>query len=241
MMIEDPLGSLEYAENGFGPAILFMPGSCSTGAAWREVIAGLQGSFRIITTSLPGYGKSAERRTSADPSIAPLASAVETVIHHAGTPVHLVGHSFGGEVALAVALGGRVRIESLTILEAPAPNLLRAFDKIDLYNAFRTMTKAYFEDFDSGNSDAISRMIDFYGGVGTYASWPEAVRAYISKTTPTNILDWQSAYALDYDLGLLGSLDLPVAVAVGGDSHPAVKESNPADLSGNPMRNLHYA
>jgi hypothetical protein len=102
-------------------------------------------------------------------------------------------------VSLAVALRGRVDLERLTILEAPAPNILRAFGRRDQYDDFRGMMKAYFDDFDGGNSDAISRMVDFYGGLGTFASWPEAVRDYVGKTTPTNILDWQSAYALDYD------------------------------------------
>jgi pimeloyl-ACP methyl ester carboxylesterase len=94
------------------------------------------------------------------------------------------------------------------------------------YEDFRTMTDAYFDDFSCGNPEAVGRMIDFYGGRGTFASWPEAVRDHVSQTTPTNILDWQTAYALEYDPGVLAALDLPVSVAVGEDSHPAVKVSN---------------
>jgi len=37
-------------------------------------------------------------------------------------------------------------------------------------------------------------MIDFYGGLGTFASWPPRGRAYAVETTPANILDWSSAY-----------------------------------------------
>lgn len=52
------------------------------------------------------------------------------------------------------------------------------------------------------------------------------MRAYVVQTTATNILDWQSAYALEYDPRELAALQGPVLVAVGGESHPAVKESN---------------
>jgi pimeloyl-ACP methyl ester carboxylesterase len=225
-MIEDPLGCLEYDESGRGRTIVFVPGSCSTGAAWRPVIASLGSDYRIITTALPGYGRSAERRTAADRSIGLIATAIETVIRYAGTPVHLVGHSFGGEVGLAIALRGRVRLDSLTILEAPAPNILRAFGRSERYEEFRAMTDAYVADFCRGNAEAIGRMIDFYGGCGTFASWPETVRAHVSKTTPTNILDWESAYAIDYDRDALARLNLSVLVAVGGGSHPAVQEAN---------------
>jgi pimeloyl-ACP methyl ester carboxylesterase len=225
-MIEDPLGAVEYDERGQGPTLVFVPGSCSTGAAWRAVIAALQGDFRTITTSLPGYGKSAERRTEADDSIGPVISAIEAVIRRSGTAVHLVGHSFGGEVGLAVALRGRVPLASLSILEAPAPSILRAFGRAEPYDRFRSMTEAYFHRFQSGDAEAIGAMIDFYGGPGTFASWPAAVRAYAAQTTPTNILDWNNAYALEYSAIALADLDLPVLVAVGGESHPAVKEAN---------------
>ena len=65
-----------------------------------------------MTTSLLGYGGTAERRTAGDPSIAHEAAVVELVARKAGGPVHLIGHSFGGLVALAVALRGRVTLGS---------------------------------------------------------------------------------------------------------------------------------
>ncbi len=56
-------GAMDYQEAGSGPTIVFVPGSCSTGAAWRPVIAALGDNHRTITTSLPGYGASSERRS----------------------------------------------------------------------------------------------------------------------------------------------------------------------------------
>jgi pimeloyl-ACP methyl ester carboxylesterase len=119
-----------------------------------------------------------------------------------------------------------VRLNSLTILEAPAPSMLSTFDRNDLFDQFRTMTNAYIADFRSGNAEAIASMVDFYGGAGTFASWPPAVRAYAVKTTPTNIFDWESAYASKPDPAALAALRLPVLVVVGENSHPAVVEAN---------------
>ena len=64
-MIEDPRGNIDYDEQGSGPTILFVPGSWGTRSAWRGVMAALGGSFRLVTTSLLGYGGTAERRTEA--------------------------------------------------------------------------------------------------------------------------------------------------------------------------------
>ena len=112
------MGRIDYDECGIGPTIVLVPGSCSTGAAWRPVVAAWDNRFRRVTTSLLGYGGTGERRTTADPSISHEAEMLESVIRRADGRVHLVGHSFGGLVALAVALRNRVPLASLAIIEA---------------------------------------------------------------------------------------------------------------------------
>ncbi|AMJ62441.1 alpha/beta fold hydrolase [Bosea sp. PAMC 26642] len=225
-MIEDPLGAIDYDEAGEGPTLVLVPGSCSTGAAWRPVVRALGGHFRTVTTSLPGYGGSAERRTADDTSIGHVAGAVERVIERAGQQIHLVGHSFGGLTGLAVALRRRVTLASLTILEAPAPSILPACGEDEFYRMFRTMTDAYRASFMDGDECAIAAMIDFYGGRGTWVSWPERVRAYAVATTPVNLRDWESAYALALNRAFLAELKLPVLVCYGTLSHPSVRRAN---------------
>src|SRR6516165_12593918 len=112
-MIEETRGRIDYAECGIGPTIVLVPGSCSTGAAWRPVIATWNGQFRCVTTSLLGYGGTVERRTAADPDISHEAEIVESAVRKAGSRAHLVGHSFGGLVALALALRNRSSLASL--------------------------------------------------------------------------------------------------------------------------------
>lgn len=216
----------DYDEAGAGPTLLFVPGSCSTGAAWRATLARLPGRFRTVTTALPGYGGTAERRSAADRSIGPVAAMLEDVIARIAAPVHLVGHSFGGLAGLAVALRGRAPLLSLTIFEAPAPGILPLRGEHEHHAAFRRMTDAYIGRHRAGAPAAIADMIDFYGGPGTFASWPANVQGYAVKTTATNILDWQSAYDFAPAPEMLARLRLPVAVAVGAHSHPAVVRAN---------------
>jgi pimeloyl-ACP methyl ester carboxylesterase len=225
-VIDDPRGSIDYEESGTGPAVVLVPGSCSTGAAWRPAIAAWNGRFRCVTTSLLGYGGTAERRSAADPSIAHEAEVLESVIAKAGGGVHLVGHSFGGLVALAVALRKRVKLASLVICEAPAAEILRARGEVEHYRAFRQMTQAYFASHADGNAEAIAAMIDFYGGAGTFAAFPPRVRDYAVETTPVNILDWASAYGFPLSAAALAAIDVPVLVVHGGASHPAVQRAN---------------
>jgi pimeloyl-ACP methyl ester carboxylesterase len=225
-MIEDEFGHIDYDESGQGPTVVLVPGSCSTGAAWRPVVAHWENGFRCVTTSLLGYGGTVERRTDLDADIAHEAEVLEAVIRRAACPVHLVGHSFGGLIALAVALRRRAPLLSLTIAEAPAPEILREMGEYRHYLAFRKMTETYFKAFYAGEADAIERMIDFYGGAGTFSSWPQRVRDYAAQTTAVNLLDWASAYDFELTPALLATVEVPTLVLWGEASHPAARRAN---------------
>src|ERR1019366_7167041 len=167
-----------------------------------------------------GYGGTTERRTRGDASISHETDALESVIRRAGGRVHLVGHSFGGLVALAVALLNRVPLASLAILEAPAMEVLREEGDDQHYLAFRQMTESYFAAFEGGSVEAIASMIDFFGGAGTFAAWPPRVRAYAVATTPANVLDWASAYGFPAIGGLTCSSPRPNARHSGRSKSP---------------------
>src|SRR6266436_1273289 len=185
-MIEDKRGHIDYAESGEGPTIVLVPGSCSTGVAWRPIVSQWKDSFRCVTTSLLGYGGTAERRRDLDVDIS----------HEAA------------------------------ILEAPAPEILRHMGEQGHYGAFREMSDSYFRAFHAGEKAAIEQMIDFYGGAGTFAGWPQRVRDYAVETTPVNILDWRTAYDFLPTSAALASIEVPTLVLWGGNSHPAVQRAN---------------
>src|SRR5499427_9728886 len=133
-------------------------------------MAALGQPFRCVTTSLLGYGGTSERRAAGDCCIRHEVDALETVVRTAASPVHLVGHSFGGLVAIALslknlALARKLALASLTILEAPALALLREAEQDrHHYRSFQDMTESYFAAFARGDIEAIRVMIDFYGG-----------------------------------------------------------------------------
>jgi pimeloyl-ACP methyl ester carboxylesterase len=124
-----------------------------------------------------------------------------------------------------VALRRRVPVLSLTVIEPPVPELLRHAGEHGHYAAFREMTDAYFADFNGGNPAAIESMIDFYGGAGTFAGWPQKVRDYAVATTPVNLLDWVCAYSFHLTRSCLAKVGVPTLVMRGADSHPAMKRA----------------
>ena len=108
--------------------------------------------------------------------------------------------------------------------------ILRAAGDMQNYEAFRNMSDAYSAAFKRGETNAIARMIDFYGGNGTFAAWPQRVRDYAVETTRANLLDWESAYGFHPTPASLATINVPTMVVWGETSHPAVGRAN--DLLG---------
>jgi pimeloyl-ACP methyl ester carboxylesterase len=224
-LIQDARGDIDYDEEGSGPTILFVPGSWGTRSAWRGVITALNGQFRIVTTSLLGYGGTAERRTAADFSIEREAEIIEAVCRHAGGRVHLVGHSYGAQVCLALAIRGAIPLMSLCVIEPTGVNLLRRTGDLVLYEQNVIRRDTYFRAFESGDKEAARHVIDLHDGDGSFDALPSRVREYVIATTATNILDWRSGFGFDVPLAVYSGIGVPSLVIRGERGHPYIARS----------------
>src|SRR5215831_4592391 len=129
--LETREGDRFYREAGAGEPIMFLHCSAGSSSAWVPVMNHLGRDYRALAPDLLGYGRSA-----AWPGNAPLASdeelgVLEALLNVVGRSVHLVGHSYGGTVALNAARRFPQRIASLTLIEPVAFQLLRIADEPD--------------------------------------------------------------------------------------------------------------
>ncbi len=222
-MLQDKHGQIDYGEEGMGPTIVFVPGSWASGSVWRRVIEALGGRFRTVTTSLPGYGGTRDRRTVADVSIDRQAEIVEAVIQRAGGPVHLVGHSFGALACLDIALCGLSPLMSLTLIEPVAFGLLCRQGETSLDEAFVAMRGAYLRAFEGGDKDAARLVIDYLDGEGSFDAMPPSTRQRMIEATATHVLDIRTEF--DPQLSAFGNILLPSLVIRGERSAQSLRRS----------------
>lgn len=220
--MSEPIAAFDYAEAGSGPPLLFLPGSFGTGAGWKPVLAYLGDGYRMVTTSLLGYGATPDIRPDGNATMAQQVDLIDRIIDRIGMSPHVVGHSYGGLSAIVHALTGRHRPASLLLVEANPLGLLRASGDLEHYGMFESMTRPYFADFARGNAEAARHVIDFYGGTGTFDSMPPKVRSYIVATTAVNLRDWSSGTPFEPNEETLHSIDVPTTVVRGGNGHPAM-------------------
>jgi len=204
-----------YTTIGSGAPTVFVHGSFASSLAWRRLVAKLDPSVcNAITLDLPGWGES---DTSPDecPSLVEYeAAAVEAVAAQINAKsIHLVAHSHGGTVALAVALAGRVELRALTLFE-PLPILLLAQDEDPHFELSRFVVE-YQRAFDAGDHWAARAVIDLWGGAGSFEVMSATARDAIAAGTAQNIRQWQGNFAFRPSPDTLRKLQVPTTLVHG--------------------------
>lgn len=82
------------------PRLLLLPGFLSSSAAWNSVAASLHTDAIAVSCDLPGFGMRAPQPS--DFSLAAVVEAIRPTVE-AFEPTHIVGHSMGGILGLAIA------------------------------------------------------------------------------------------------------------------------------------------
>jgi pimeloyl-ACP methyl ester carboxylesterase len=95
---------------------------------------------------------------------------LDVVLAHAGIdgPVHLVGHSYGGAVATAVALAHPERVASLTVYEPVLFHLLREVGDPG-WDEVQQVPATVRRHLDAGDPEAAAcHFVDYWTGAGSF-------------------------------------------------------------------------
>ncbi|WUW19575.1 alpha/beta hydrolase [Streptomyces sp. NBC_01463] len=105
-----------------GPVVVLLAGFPQTWWAWRKVMPGLAGRFRVIAVDLPGQGHSDRPQGGYDTHT--VASRVQAALTALDVPKYwLVAHDIGAWVAFSLALGHEERLHGVVLLDAGIPGI----------------------------------------------------------------------------------------------------------------------
>lgn len=108
--------AVRYLETGRGDPVLLIHGEGSVSEQWYGILRGLADSHRIIAVDLPGYGHSEPIRSAGPEAMASFLWRFARAVG-AERPV-VVGHSFGGAVAVHMALQRPDHVPSLVLVDS---------------------------------------------------------------------------------------------------------------------------
>ncbi len=210
---------LEIQDTCTAPVVA-LHSSASNSSQWNSLIADLGERYEVTAFDLPGYGDELER-DYASTDMEALARPVLDKILDFGEPVHLVGHSCGGGVALKIAMMRPDVIRSLTLYEPAAFNLLETGRHSDqmLLRDLEFVEEALNRSIDQGAAHRGMRVfIDFWNGDGAWDRMPDAVLLKLVSLAPTVAKDFKNVFAEDWTANDLSNLTMPVLLMMGMDS-----------------------
>jgi pimeloyl-ACP methyl ester carboxylesterase len=186
---------IDYTDAGVGPPVLLLHSSVSGNRQWRKLVADLSGRFRVIAPNLRGYGQTTPwpaERTQTLPDAAQVVRQLCEALRLDG-PLRIVGHSFGGAVALwsAHVLGRRV--SHLALYEPMLPGLLAAGGR---HEAARETQHLYADvKHLSARGEWMTlaaRFTDYFNGDGAWDATPPERRQLIADLLPPNPHEWDA-------------------------------------------------
>jgi pimeloyl-ACP methyl ester carboxylesterase len=180
----------------------------------------LAGRFRSLAVDLYGYGQSPPWPGERPLALADEVGLIEPVLAMAGERFHLIGHSYGGAVALKAALADPSRLRSLVLCE---PVLFSALVDEDPRQPAAREIVAVRDDtvaaVDRGDLDAAgARFVDYWMGAGAWAAMPPPRRQAVAGAMHKVKAEWHAAFTEPTPLAAFAALDVPTLCIVGAAS-----------------------
>lgn len=197
--------------------------SGSSGSQWRRLAEAASGRFALVSPDLYGCGHAGGWSGHGAFALADEALGTLQAIDQASGPVHLVGHSYGGAVALHAALRRTERIGSLTLYEPTVFHLLPWLGEegAAAYAEIKGVASAVAEGVLSGDyHGAAGRFIDYWSGDGAWESLKPEVRTEIARWIVKAPLDFRALFADPTPIVAYAALRCPVLV-MRGEHAPA--------------------
>ena len=136
----------------------------------------------------------------------------------------LAGHSYGGAVALLLALRGTVKPGALALFEPVAVPVLAAVGEREAFASARARFDDYRAAFEAGDRLAVRKMVDYWFGPGAFDLMPAPTREYLINYTSNNIDDVTATFRDVYPVDGLRRLVMPTVVAYGARSPQAMEK-----------------
>jgi esterase len=213
---------LYHEQHGSGAPILCVHGAGSSAAAWAPATRELARLGRVIAYDRRGYARS-ERpdgdfttpvRQHTDDAAALLAALD-------ATPAVVIGRSYGGSVAIDLALRHPECVRALVLLEA-VPESLDAEAEQWVRGVIRRALAAG-QRGPAAAAEALHREV--LGDAG-WAALPQETRRIVIGNGPAILADLRDDGFLDFGPHDLARIDKPTLIVSAADSPPAFRRAN---------------
>ncbi|MGF1750985.1 alpha/beta fold hydrolase [Vibrio cionasavignyae] len=204
--------------------MVMIHGSYATTSTWKQMLPMLTGDYRCILIKLPGHCGTPDPSDFDAANIETERAIIEAIIEQeCDEPVHLVGHSYGGVVALALALSGRLQLSQLTLFEPVATWVLDVQEDLPSMKLVTDFLKHYRRSVELDLPNACGLVIDFWSGGNHFEQFPNSVKLMMSNLQRNNVRHWDICTNAEFTQSDLMALEVCTTIIYGNQSNVVAK------------------
>jgi pimeloyl-ACP methyl ester carboxylesterase len=209
--------SLHVDDSGSGDPIVVVHSSGLSGRQWRRLAAELVGlNMRVIAPDLTGHGRS---QPWLEPTPFSFTTDVERVLEIVADvgPVDLVGHSYGGLIALHVARTAPRALRSLSVFDPVTFGALDATADHDAHAVLLALDLSWGPGPEH-RERWLRTFVDFWGGPGAWDALREDARTEFRRVAWVVYEGVRTLMQDSTPAAAFSTLELPVHLMTGEHS-----------------------
>jgi pimeloyl-ACP methyl ester carboxylesterase len=210
-----PLASAAHA-----PAVICLHSTGSSSRQWSALAQRLAPAYRVIAADLIAHGRSRPWARGEAPSIEAELDALSPLVEAQSGAVHVVGHSYGGAVAIRLAMRHPGQVATVTAFE---PVMFRQLldaspDDEGALEAVRVAGRIHAALCAGQAAQAGRTFFDYWSGEGAWERLEEGARRTIAERMPAAFACFQALFGDTTARQDLARLRVPTLLMSGGRS-----------------------
>lgn len=185
---------VDLIDEGSGPPVVLSHSSVSGNRQWKRLIERLRDRYRVLAPNLHGYGQTTAWTEDGAMTMSAAAEVLLAVCDPLDEPIRIVGHSWGGGVALAAAERLGARVSHLALFEPMLPALLREHGRGEAWAEAAALHADVKRLGKAGQWEALARRFtDYFNGEGAWDATPPDRQKAVAALLLPNYFEWDAA------------------------------------------------
>lgn len=202
------------------PRALLIHSGGFTSRQWRKLSAALAPSYDVLAPDLLGYGESEPWPEGKPFHFRQDLEFLAGLLADDDEPVALIGHSYGGFLALQLALQRPELVRSIAVFEPVAFGILDALDDADAIEDVARVRRIWNPDDSGADQEWLRDFVDWWNGAGAWERLGEETRAVFRRMGWKVFQEVITLVGDRTDRGTYATIEAPTLVLGGESSRP---------------------
>lgn len=216
--------NIAYSDTGSGSeTVILLHCSGSSHRIFKHIIESLSEQFRVLAPDLAGYGASEAWSENESFHYQYDIDLVQRLIALCRTPVHIIGYSYGGLLALEVAPGCDA-LRSMLLMEPAALQILRESDHSRLDREVETVGARVVKSAKARQMRrAAATYMSYWGGYWRWLLMSRDAKNRVQNTVHKAAMEFESVFSEASHLDYYRKVSCPVMLVGGNQTRDAAK------------------